>query len=352
MKKNYDVEIFRFVGILSIVLYHLYVIIPGQIYPFASGWMFTDFFFVITGYYTVLHFRKKEDYITEVKSNSLSPQLYDAMGIVTYVWKKYKKFLPYIIPSVCVIYALDCFEKLSSGAGIRLIIGKLQALPLEIGLLTSAFDYERFGGAIQFPLDAPLWFLSAMLLMLPLYCFCIKYKKSGVFYVLSVLAFAMGLGISGDRFFTNDLLRATLGLFSGMFVFFVREIIKNHYSKSIFTSWGGYLILAIVLMLLYFNASCFQLIRLLLDFALVLIVISDVQTVPKKMQLFVGLLGEISIPLFIWHWTIAKVVNICFNDLEGVIRGIIYIGCSLFIAILSFALVGVTKGLKLKRKNE
>lgn len=60
MKKRSVIEICRLIASLVILWHHEYVakvLDPNE--PFIYGWIFVEFFFVLTGYFTISHFSKK-----------------------------------------------------------------------------------------------------------------------------------------------------------------------------------------------------------------------------------------------------------------------------------------------------
>ena len=326
-EKNYSIELLRFIGIMAIAFFHVYAIgIPYGSYRFANGWMFTDMFFSITGYYTVLHFEKSVESIK-------------AEDILVYIFKKIRRFMPYIIPSVAVVYAIDLIEKYYIG-GINKSLEQLLNLPLELTLITSAFKYNIIDGVPTLPLNAPLWFLSAMFVVMPMFCLCVSRNEKGYFWIISFFFLIIDIGFSRSRSYTIDLMRAFLGLFSGMAIYFlVTKVIR----RDIVSEWGGYIgsaILFATLALMFFNMGSSTTISLLTLATLLFFLSSDKCIIPRCLYGFIDFLGKISTPLYIWHWPIAKIVKYYVPEALGRnARMMIYIFFALFVAIVSFFVV-------------
>ncbi len=53
-KKNYFIEFNRFIAILIIMGHHLSRV-KAVDYHFATGWVYVEFFFLVTGYFTARH---------------------------------------------------------------------------------------------------------------------------------------------------------------------------------------------------------------------------------------------------------------------------------------------------------
>lgn len=321
--KNYNVELLRFIGISLIAFFHVYATgIPYGSYKFANGWMFTDLFFVMTGYYTVVHFEKG-------KSEHSVKELF------FYVWKKIKRFLPFIIPSVVVVYIVDLTERYQSG-GITEVLNQLMNLPLEMLLITSGFNYEYVDGIPAVPLNAPLWFLSAMFIVFPLFCFCVSRNKTGIFWVVSQICLVIDIGYSRKRIYTTDLLRAILGLFAGMAIYYLANYIV---AKRQRTEWGGYCLLGVVLIMMYKNVGNTVIVSLLLDAIFLLFCISEEHIIPNWMKRPVGFLGALSTPLFIWHWPMARLVRHFMTEAGRSERMTVFVLISAFVACTSYFMV-------------
>lgn len=54
--RNGMVDIWRFVFCLLIMAHHMYHIGIERIYPFQSAWIYVEFFFILSGYFTGKHF--------------------------------------------------------------------------------------------------------------------------------------------------------------------------------------------------------------------------------------------------------------------------------------------------------
>lgn len=171
-----------------------------QNYPFAIGWIFVEFFFIITGCFTFKHFY-------DVTWSSTDDAGKKAIHYTAY------KFSP-IMPFVFVSYVLRC--------GIGMINGEsnsiVKAIP-EILLISR--------GEGKLPV---LWFLSAMFLVFPVFCCICQIKQKHLLYIVSMLSvviiydtFLISLG---GRTPTH-LIRAMAGLLLGVLVYYFSRLIKQ-----------------------------------------------------------------------------------------------------------------------------
>lgn len=52
--KNAHIELCRFIGAIIILCHHTYLF-ENRTY-FVTGWLFVEFYFMLTGYFTAMHF--------------------------------------------------------------------------------------------------------------------------------------------------------------------------------------------------------------------------------------------------------------------------------------------------------
>ncbi len=231
-KRNPDIELWRFIGILIIVIFHLYHIGVAGAYHWYTGWYFTDLFFLITGYYTTQHFYKREK---EEDKGGLTNKA------IKYTLKKAKRFFPYTAPSIIIAYVLELIPKILR-EDFQGVISSILNFPLEACLLTSAFRVSFTDGIPDLPVNAPLWFLSALLIVLPFFCWTIGNCSNGVVFIAAIFAAVIDLGFNKGRQFPNDILRCFLGLYAGTAIYYFVNVIyeenKNRRESRI-RCWGG-----------------------------------------------------------------------------------------------------------------
>ena len=151
--KNRYIELLRFVFCIFILLHHSGFVSADGKGLLPSGGVIADAFFMLTGYFACVHLNNKCEKIQK-------PLIYS----VKYTYKKLIKVLPYSSFGILIIYMLELIQvgfKLS----IREYIHRLYYMIVELGFLSMT-------GLIKTDLlnfrNAPLWYLSAILLSLPL----------------------------------------------------------------------------------------------------------------------------------------------------------------------------------------
>lgn len=121
---------------------------------YAPGaYLFVDFFAMLTGYFTTKHFANK---LYENRSKEA----------IKYTVSKFSKFMPYIFIIMLIDYAINFLDKFLIN---ELHLGNLtEQLFFDMLLLSSSYGY---------PAVAALWFLSAMLLVFPVFCLFVQSKN-------------------------------------------------------------------------------------------------------------------------------------------------------------------------------
>ena len=81
------IEMCRFIGSIMILCHHSYTLMERTF--FIGGWAFVEFYFILTGYYTTLHFSKR-----------MEKCKVECDEIFFYVKNKIKKLYPYAVGGV------------------------------------------------------------------------------------------------------------------------------------------------------------------------------------------------------------------------------------------------------------
>ena len=203
---------------------------------------------------------------------------------------------------------------------------------------------------IIWPKMAPIWFLSAMFLTMPLLIFLIRrFGESWniLCYLLPILYFGE-MGINTNRVWPNDLLRAFAGMALGTFVFVVVNRINklklSTLMKLILTvvEVGTFLVSIYITV---FNKDCMNLL-LLLFVVNACIMLSGCSYSSELCGCFFGFLGEISLPMFLFHWVIGTIVARI--PIENSVRVQIYYVATV---ILSAIVIWIKKGTLIKGRN-
>ena len=150
-KKNGYIELLRFILCLVIVIHHSGFVSPDGSTFFKSGALAADAFFMITGYFTIRHIEK-----AGVVENKMEYAM-------KYTLKKLLRVLPYAAIGTFIAYLLIIIQKPSDAPFMDYII-TLQNMPFELILapMTGVMNPD-----LSTYHNAPLWFLSSMLIGLP-----------------------------------------------------------------------------------------------------------------------------------------------------------------------------------------
>lgn len=335
-ERNNFIELVRFSLCLIILIHHSGLCTETPSF-FVSGLVAADAFFVITGYFTFKHFYGLTS--DEPMRDSL-----------LYSVNKVKKALPFAITGTVIVYILDfCATDIT----LQDKILSLQNLPFELSQVSLT-------GVIQItPIvfkNVPLWYLSAILIVLPLIAYAIlKHRDLLKYFVwfLPLFIYAWFLNELGwlgygdyTGFLHDGLFRATAGLLIGGASFFISEKIKNlpfrMWLKIIFTvfEFGGYLLFAYCCHRL---SSTFDQVFAIYLFAMVFTIsVSEIGYTSCVCKGAFGsiaqTLGKISLPIYCLHWPVYRYIE-AFVSVE--LPYWVIIGVTLIVTtLISFAIMG------------
>ena len=314
----------RFIGALLIMGHHLYLLFHYRLegeYIFNNCWVWCDFFFILTGALTYKHFCNKN-----VLSNT--DYGYEALH---YTIKKYKKFFLLSSFSIVCLYFIYYWELLKIGNWRSFIVEFLDA-PFEMFFLKAAGNW---GGQIS-PIYLPMWFLSAMFIVLPIIIYLMQVCP-GAWKVLSLLAPIIYFGYNGVNAHTtwpNELLRGfsciSLGTVSYLIASKISKWGKESAYRRSFLSIAELLFIIASIYISAYNTVCLHLMEplFLLIISLMLSSITLSSSLKNKWILF---LGKISMPIYIVHWLFGYIAFYSTNS--SISRLIIYYFGTLLLSI-------------------
>lgn len=300
--KNNFIELERFLACLIIFSFHT----EGL---FISGWIFVEFFFMLSGYFAVKHFQSRPD-----------QSLQNANRPILYTMRKFRRLLPYttvaFVYNVCVV---TCIYNLKG----KTLLLWLAYLPLNILLLPGtgvmpsnvAVTENLYTGHMM---EESLWYICVMIAVLPIMLYIISYlwEKFGFFLVSLLPLFLYGYLIRLDgtihgwheqhlTFFALDI-RALAGLLMGGGVYYVSLWWRKHE----FTSLGKVLLtmletgsIGVVAALAAITRLPYDILEILL-IALSLSLTLSGQTYTTHFRFKpVVWLGQLSLPIYCLHCT-------------------------------------------------
>ena len=171
--RNEFIDLLRFLFCLIIFLHHAGHVTGGVVTLMPSGGLAADAFFMLTGYYTVRHVSKRygkksaEDGAADSGRDEMTkrPVLYSVKYTLLKLWKAF----PYVVFGTGIVYLLECvIDKLLQvpiGGWIGLL-SRLKYMLVEITYLPLTGIMGELN-ALTYR-NAPMWYLSALLIALPI----------------------------------------------------------------------------------------------------------------------------------------------------------------------------------------
>lgn len=290
----------KFIAALGIVYLHA---LNGSRGHWSLLFLFVEFFFFVTGYYTYKHFQQivdnEVDSTVEIK----------AKRALKYTLNKVTSLLPYMVIALTIRYIAIFY---SVYIGRTSLIDALVNLPFEITLLNSQTGWFSW----------PMWFVSAMIIAMPLFCYIAQSKNKHFTFILCVLLYIVyyfdlvgiiGLPAAG----CGAIIRAFVGMTTGVVVYGLahqvsklklsvpkRALVQAVETLSFFMS--------IVFMYPSVNSSNAPFYRNLvcMSFILFLTIFMSGQTIMSKVSCkTMDFLEKISMVLFMIHFPIMSLID-------------------------------------------
>ena len=312
-KKNYFIEFNRFIAILIIMGHHLSRV-KAVDYHFATGWVYVEFFFLVTGYFTARHLCR-----------------YPEENCIDYTLAKFKRLIGIAWLAIVSEYMLEL--------SITFIVDKNRGLPVLLSYLKDLpFEMMMIGSSYKTPSLVPVWYLSALFIVFPLFCLFYQIKNKQLRHTLEVLIPLVYYGYAGiyDNWrFPLNLIRAFSCLLLGAFIFdFGRKIIAVLHRRF---SEAGYTALQLICLIIPVLACWYNTVEyhrvVVLCFMIVMTITAGDRGIKLKHGIF-GLLGEITMPIYLFHWVVAMFIGAYLEALGQNLRILIYYSTSILLGIM------------------
>ena len=328
-KKSQNIEVMRFIGILMIMNHHLYHIgYTGGGYPGAVGWVWVDFFFIVTGVFTYSHFENQE-----IRTGGC------ATDALMYTFLKFRSIYPLCLIMFLIEYCLEHFWLIAAKDFVGLFTNLANYIQ-EIFWVTSA----GMGG----PLNAPTWFLSAMFIVMPLMIYLMTAHREWwkiVSFMAPILYFGYK-GVNTDRAWPNDMVRAFCCMALGTLAYMLADHIQRKLNKSeqkISVILTGIEIVAVglAIYLSVINSNYLNFFEVLF-LVIVTLMISGVTLSGRFSFTICEFLGEMSMPMFLIHWVMGTCSYWLSDDIYK--RTIVYYLGTIFMSMIYIILQRVIRG--------
>lgn len=343
--RNSIVDLWRFLAILLIMIHHLYHIetFANAEYYGRFSWIYVEFFFMLTGYFTYSHFKRHNSDDSNIFKSGLK-----------YTFQKFKGFIPYTTIAISLQYLITApFSSLEKGQ-FKLFLSHFLNYPLELLLLSEAqHSFNEFN-------LVPIWFLSAMLLVFPIITTLCQIRNkylvfivSGIFSLFYYMHFHIG-GLS----WPGDLIRALAGMCAGITICIINDTIKEKISninntKVVYIIFSASEILCMLFCLVATTLNLYATEKvIILAFAIGTSSMLSGYSISSKLNSRVfTFLGKLSMPMFIWHWMIGTIINRLTHIvlIPVPIQLVIYFGGTIILSIISLFLISKGESLFLKQ---
>lgn len=292
------IDIWKFLGSIVVMTCHqiAFDFIGNNENPYCELYMIVELFFIITGYYTFLHFEKCANGITLDDKSKNS---------IIYTINKFKAFAPYVITAIIAQYIIEIFI---IGGDYRNTI--FAYTPFDLLLLSQIFT-ESFRTS---PIVVPLWFLSSMFIVFPLFCLICQIKSKYTLYIFSFLEVSLYYGYFGIMDVHANpmgLLRTFSGLMLGIVTYALSNELKrinfNKITKITLTIVEqGFLLISIYFMYTHKSLMMLNLLCFAIGFSILFSQQSYTKYIRAKQF---DLLGKASMIIFIFHWGIGRCIT-------------------------------------------
>ena len=351
-KKNGYIELLRFLMCIVIVIHHSGFVADSSvrmIFPFGA--LAADFFFMVTGYFAYAHLLRKESDENAFKDGNMKYWMKYTLG-------KLKRVLPYAALGIVAIYVLEFFWPSEQLPLIDRLM-KLQNMPFELTLtpMLGVIPIDLFNYR-----NAPLWFLSSMMIALPVLMFLVKrYRDVFTSYVIwflpAMLQAWMVVTYGGVCPWTQfsgimycGVIRAFGDMMMGCAIYIAARAFSDYMKNSkvitrVVLTMLEVGMLGFILVEFRRGLAPYDQIFVLYIIALMLIItMSGVSYTAKIGGPVFEVLGKISMPIYCMHWAVYQYVAKFIPGI-GYIEGIAltFAICALLSGIMVFALANVGK---------
>lgn len=326
-KRNGLIDVYRLIMAVIIMIFHSYHLFSVSNYPFTYGRIFVEAFFLLSGYFTVSYFEKQKIIQGRIK-------LYTAIiNSLKYTYRKYLVLIPFT--ATMVYFSLV----IRHGVIANDLTTKMWITALFESLMLIRGDSNV----------GVLWYMSAMLPLLPILAFVVQITHKKIYGSLSlvaVLSWYVCLGRFDDCFAPLSYCRAVAGLSLGILAYCVKDFLDIKDFKKINLSTIAYLSLVIPIIT---NVLNIRLDRLcLICFVIGFAICFSSKSAQVYENNFTRLCGRISFPLYLVHMNVADFITwYCkqYSPLSTEIQYLVYFIISIIGVIVLMIINSLVQGL-------
>lgn len=338
----------KFFASLMIIWCHTSLIRDGEQYNLKYTYLFVEFFLIISGYFIYKHFQR-----STAKQKTTDESAKEALK---YTFSRFVGYIPYVVVCVVAITLLEIIKSRPSDIGG--LMSLLKITPFEMIFLSSQTGLRL----------APLWYLSALFIVMPLFAFLAQKMPRNLNYLLSLLFIIV---IYGNYFNNLDqprgvdsLIRVFTALCVGTCVYWAAEIISrfklSDYRKIVLTILEIVSFLIAIALMWPASVEFVQakptefLVIFLFSVSLTLLLSGNTYTSGISIGFF-NLLEKLSMPIYLTHWVVIEFIQYYLMELSENKRILILYLTTLACSISLYAIIelySIKKQQRLKRQTE
>ncbi|MDO4797351.1 MAG: hypothetical protein Q4A01_04930 [Coriobacteriales bacterium] len=302
-QRNQLVELCRFVAALVILVHHSYLL--GARGSCKCGWVFVEFFFVLTGYFTTRH-------VVKAASADNSPK-----EALCYTRDKIVCMVPFAWTGILLGIVATLMGPVPFEHGMR----KLLSLPFNFLFLMGS---PLASHSVNF--DTPLWYLTMIVLFLPPLIVVMRKAPHAYQYLLCwlvpILLLSYTMQTEGKlavwEITIPLLIRGLADLMLGSLVFYLAE-----YARRVLSERGMLLVRVLAIgsfaafcafvVLLPYDGTVFSAELVLATVVVALLVLTNERNYvcARPVYALALHLGALSMPIFCLHYPMQRIVQIC-----------------------------------------
>ena len=333
-KRHFGViDLMKFIAVIGIVYFHT---LNNQQRHFDTTYLLVEFFFFLSGYFTFKHFDEHSD-------SKLCDLNSKAKISILYTLRKLRSFFVFVVIAIVLWYITLAMEAVVNEWSAQEIIKAICNLPFELLLLNSQSGFYIW----------PMWFLSAMIIVLPVFSLLCQSKNRNVVFIFSSLLciiyyFNYFAGWSEGIL---SLVRAFFGLLMGLNIYIISDYVKHICISKRVQRW--LLIVEIILPVLTLismypssgsvNAHIFNMLTLLTFFIYLCIFMSEKTFMSTVQNSVMNYLGRLSMIIFMIHLPIKNIIDYCLPAAVSIERSIVIIIVSVVFSSIVLLLVNSIK---------
>lgn len=331
-RRNILIDVYRFLAAIVILCHHTDKL--GGLQLACGGWIFVEFFFMLSGYYLTKHFEENA-----VKKTAEEAAL-------AYTLNKLLRIAPYAIVGIIV----DAVALIGSGNI------PLSETGIVFGDLPAHFLLLKGLGITRYDINPAMWYLTALLVLMPCISLLLLKARKVYKYLLSwlipLLSYYALFLVFGDLrnwaqpWQVNYMLRGLAALSTGSMIYYLSERFGKASVSSRFRTYLTVLEIAlfftIVVIAFCSDGSDYALACVFFEIVVLCIALSKNDHLQEILPHSLSALGRISMPVYCFHQAV-------FDSVRWLGKGLSF-GVKLLIGItLVYVLSAI--GMKLMKKQ-